>query len=223
MCKVERREFAIRDLVIEERGNGGDGPRIEGYAAVFNQTADLGYYREMIEPGAFADSIREDDVRALWNHDPNFVLGRNTSGTLKLAEDEHGLRVVIRPPEAQWARDLIESMKRGDVDQMSFAFETLADEWKKNEGVNLRVLQKVKLYDVSVVTYPAYEQTIAHARDVFAAYQAAADSIQEDGDVVGAASEDGSPDEPVSSDEGAQERIRYELERKRLEILLKDK
>jgi HK97 family phage prohead protease len=108
--------------------------------------------------------VKQDDVRALWNHNSDYVLGRNVSGTLALDEDEHGLRVAITPPDTQWARDLLVSMKRGDVDQMSFGFMTREDAWGQGDDGLTRELIDVDLFDVSVVTYPAYPQTSAEAR-----------------------------------------------------------
>ena len=104
-------------------------------------------------------SLDTDDIRALFNHDPNYVLGRNKSGTLELREDEQGLLVRIKPPNTQWARDLQVSIERGDINQMSFGFTVEEDEWRSEDGYDVRELRKVKLYDVSPVTYPAYTAT----------------------------------------------------------------
>ena len=109
-----------------------------------------------IAPGAFAEAIGKSDVRALWNHDPNYVLGRTKNKTLTLREDEQGLFYEVTPPDAQWARDLIESIKRGDVDQSSFAFtvEKGGDEWDEVSTPAIRTINKIKeLFDVSPVTY----------------------------------------------------------------------
>lgn len=170
----ERRIFAIRDL--ETRAATDDEPAvIRGYAAVFNQLSEpLWGFRELIRPGAFRQSIDENDVRALWNHNSDFVLGRNQAGTLLLDEDEQGLRVVIMPPETQWANDLIVSMQRGDVDQMSFGFVAREDVWKMEAGEKVRELVEVDLFDVSIVTYPAYPQTSAEVRNVASALAAGA-------------------------------------------------
>jgi hypothetical protein len=136
-----------------------------GHAAVFNQETDIGgWFREMILPGAFAESIGQDDVRALFNHSPDYVLGRNKAGTLMLTEDEQGLRVEIDPPDTQFARDLSVSIERGDISQMSFAFEIKDSkdvDWERGgKGMlDLRKIKRAKLYDVSPVTFPAYEGT----------------------------------------------------------------
>lgn len=170
--QIERR-VAVRELEI--RADDGEEPVITGYAAVFNQlSGELFGFREMIRPGAFQRSIREDDVRALWDHESMYVLGRNRAGTLGLWEDDHGLRVSITPPATSWARDLITSMQRGDINQMSFGFFTRDDNWRVENGQKIRDLIDVELFDVSIVTYPAYPQTSAEARDM-------ADSIKTDG------------------------------------------
>jgi hypothetical protein len=159
---IERRAFALEGIEIEERD--GQPPVIRGHAAVFNQLSeDLGGFREQIAPGAFADAILRDDVRALFNHDPNFVLGRSRAGTLRMREDESGLAVEIDPPDTQFARDLAISMRRGDISQMSFGFrvEKGGQSWAKSPdgGESIRTVTKVRLYDVSPVTFPAYPQT----------------------------------------------------------------
>lgn len=142
-------------------------PVIEGHAAVFNQLSEfLGFgfeFQEIILPGAFQD-VLDNDVRALFNHDDNMVLGRTTNGTLQLSEDEKGLFVRIFPPNTQLGRDLIKSIRRKDITQMSFAFtiDMDGDVWMKDEetGNVIRMIKRVKqLYDVSPVTFPAYPQT----------------------------------------------------------------
>ena len=156
--KLERRAFELVDLEI--RAAEGESEKIRGYAAVFDKlSVPLWGFREKIDKGAFMESIKKDDIRALWNHDPNYVLGRNKAGTLALEEDDKGLKIEIDPPDTQWARDLITSIKRKDVNQMSFGFETETDEWDRSDEKNVvRTLKKVRLFDVSPVTYPAYPQ-----------------------------------------------------------------
>lgn len=162
---VERR-ILCKEVRVDSTG---DKPTIRGYAAVFNQLSeDLGGFREQLSTGAFTDAMSNSDVRALINHDPNLVLGRNKAGTLAMREDTAGLFVEITPPDTQAARDLVELMTRGDVNQMSFAF-TVAKEdqtWTRDgTGPWLRTIKKIsRLYDVSVVTYPAYAQTSAAVR-----------------------------------------------------------
>ena len=103
-------------------------------------------------------------MRALWDHDAKYVLGRNTAGTLALEEDARGLRIVATPPNTTWAADLMTMMKRGDVNQMSFGFYVREDEWADVDGVLIRTLRDVDLFDVSIVSYPAYVETSAEAR-----------------------------------------------------------
>ena len=148
--------------VLDSESENGK-PMIEGHAAVFDSWSEtLGGifpFREIVRKGAFNESIGRDDIRALFNHDPNYVLGRNRAGTLELVEDEIGLRVRISPPDTSWAKDLQTSIRRGDITQMSIGFVVEEDDWSTENGVDTRELRKVKLFDVSPVTYPAYTST----------------------------------------------------------------
>lgn len=172
IAMIERRAFVVDVLEVSERamGDGSKTPCIRGHAAVFNALSeDLGGFRETIMPGAFADSATSDDIRALYNHDPNYVLGRNRAGTLRLNEDSHGLAIEIDPPDTTYARDLLTSMRRGDVSQMSFGFMVPkgGQSWMKNQdGSTTRTLSKIQLLDVSPVTFPAYPQTDCAVRSL---------------------------------------------------------
>ena len=153
----ERRFFTLDALKIEQREDGKT-PTIRGHAAVFERLSDnLGGFREKIAPGAF-DGVLGDDVRALFNHNTDLVLGRTKSGTLRLSVDSSGLVYEIDPPDTQAARDLIASMQRGDIDQSRFAFSVDEDDWQEDdEGRVIRTILKFRrLYDVSPVTFPAY-------------------------------------------------------------------
>ena len=148
----------------EIRINESDGGTcIEGHAAVFDSWSEtLGGifpFKEKVRKGAFEESIGRDDIRALFNHDPNYVLGRNRAGTLELVEDNVGLRVRITPPDTSWARDITTSIRRGDISQMSIGFVVEDDEWSSKDGIDTRELKKVRLFDVSPVTFPAYTAT----------------------------------------------------------------
>jgi len=145
-----------------------DEPKIGGYAAVFSTPVEIVRgLREQVAPGAFAKSIGVDDVRGLLNHDPNYVLGRTSSGTLRLMEDATGLRFEVDPPDTQWARDLMVTMRRRDVSGGSFGFRVVKDSWEHlPDGDELRTIEEAKLLDVSVVTYPAYPATQTHVRSV---------------------------------------------------------
>lgn len=170
--KVERLVMVGADLEIRVEGEGAEEKkRIGGYAAVFDSWSnDLGGFRERIAPGAFAKTLQEADVRGLLNHDPNYVLGRTKAETLELSEDGKGLRFSVTPPDTQWAKDLLVSIQRGDINQMSFGFRTIKDTWGKGitdengRAVRERTLLEVALFDVSVVTFPAYPATEAGLR-----------------------------------------------------------
>jgi len=154
--EVEKRNFTLESIEVRSDENGKN--RVEGYGSVFNKLSeDLGGFREMIMPGAF-DSVLDNDVRLLFNHDQNYVLGRTTSGTLRLSVDENGLRYDAELPDTTFAKDLIKLMERGDINQSSFSFVIEEDSWGKMEnGYPLRKIEKVKrLFDTAIVTYPAY-------------------------------------------------------------------
>ena len=168
MAQPVRREKEIRTITekVELRAAEDGKKTIIGYAAKFNvRSQDLGGFVEQIDPGFF-DSVMNDDTRCLINHDSNLVLGRTSSGTAKLSKDEFGLRYDIIPPDTSYANDLIVSMERGDINQSSFAFmvdyENNGDSWEYDETNDLYIrtlLVCKRLYDVSPVTYPAYDQT----------------------------------------------------------------
>lgn len=156
-AKIERRVYPLHELRID---SGPKKPELVGHAAVFDSySEEMWGFREIIKAGAFAETIETDDVRALFNHDANYVLGRNKAGTLSLSEDDRGLRVRIKPPDTQWSNDLLKSIERGDITQMSFAFRSLDEKWEKEDGEDVRVLERVQLFDVSPVTFPAYADT----------------------------------------------------------------
>lgn len=163
--KIERRVYDATELRVARDGDGP--PRIIGHAAIFNATSlDLGGFFEEVARGAFRESVEKDDIRATFNHDPNFVLGRNTAGTLKVREDRVGLAVDIQPPDTQWANDLLVSIDRGDITEMSFRFATLDDEWSMRDGQQFRRLKKVMLSDVCPATYGAYPDTDVAVRSL---------------------------------------------------------
>ena len=171
--EIMRRQYGenveLRTMEVRAEGEG-DEMRIVGYAAVFNQETDLGYFREMITPGAF-DDVMEDDVRLLLNHD-GAPLARTTNGTLTLAVDDEGLMYEAILSDTTQGRDLYKMIKRGDISQSSFAFTISEQSWSKDKSV--RSIDKVgRLLDVSPVTYPAYAQASVMARSEFAAAQEA--------------------------------------------------
>lgn len=160
---VERRYMPIEFRAVGD-GDNDEGRKeliIEGYSALFGVggSEDYGFHEE-IASGAFADAIGRDDVRMLFNHDPNYVLARSTSGTLELSEDDTGLFARASLPDTQFARDLYKQIERGDINQQSFAFTVEDEEWEYPESeLPRRTLKKLRLFDVSVVTYPFYEDT----------------------------------------------------------------
>jgi HK97 family phage prohead protease len=169
----EIRTLPVRELRVAQEG---DAPaRLVGYASVFNAwSEDLGGFRERVQPGAFGNAVKTSDVRALINHDPSLILGRTKNGTLSVREDDTGLWMEVTLPDTQYARDLAESVKRGDIDQMSFGFSVLNDDWVWADDGTIRrtIIEVDRLYDVSPVTYPAYPQTSVSARSRLTELQA---------------------------------------------------
>ena len=159
-------EYRVFDTCVEVRSD--EDPAIRGHAAVFGQrSSDLGGFVEIIEPGFFKGAIKRSDTAALWNHNADIILGRKSAQTLALSEDETGLAYVIHPPS--WASGYIETIKRGDVRQSSFAFtvKEKGEKWEDKDGVRTRTLLPGgcdELYDVSPVVYPAYPQTDVKVR-----------------------------------------------------------
>lgn len=154
--------------------------KIVGYAALFDSPTVLmagteHEFVEVIRPGAFKKDLEQGaDIRALVDHDPSRILGRTTAGTLRLREDDRGLAVEIDPPDTSIGRDTITSLRRGDLDQMSFAFLPRAggEHWNTDdEGRRVRELIDLETFDVSIVTYPAYPETSVAVRSL-AAWQA---------------------------------------------------
>ncbi len=170
--QIERRTVPLGELRVAV---DGEVTKIAGHAAKFDVLSeDLGGFRERIAPGAFAQTIKNGDIRALFNHDSNIVLGRNKAGTLRLSEDTAGLAFEVDAPQSQLVRDMVLApIARGDVSQCSFGFYTLQDKWAKLDGDWVRTLLEVELFDVSPVTYPAYPQTDVAVRALQAAMQSA--------------------------------------------------
>jgi len=156
---------------IELRAADDDQVAVAGYAAVFNEEADIaGFFREVIAPGAFRAALdRGDDVSFLINH-RDLPLARTSSGTLTLVEDERGLKVETELDGADPdVKRILPKMKRGDLSKMSFAFRATIDEWDDTGETPLRTIKEVELYDVSIVTDPAYEGTEIGLRSLSAA------------------------------------------------------
>ncbi len=148
------------------------GRKVTGYAARFNtRSRNLGGaapWFEIILPGAFPP-LDKQDCRALWNHDPKQLLARSKfgKGTLKLSIDSVGLRYEFDAPQSTIGNDLLESIKRGDLDESSFSFSVAkgGDEWTEEKGVKVRRIKKIAaLYDISPVTEGAYAETVVGVR-----------------------------------------------------------
>lgn len=161
--KMERRYLAHEFRVSDDAT-----PTIYGYAAKFGvRSEDLGGWVEVLSPTCFDACLATNpDVRALFNHDPNLILGRTSAGTAKLTKDATGLAFEVIPPDTQAARDLIVSMRRKDINQSSFAFTCDNAVWSYDEvsGLEIRTVLAATLYDVSPVTYPAYAQATSGVR-----------------------------------------------------------
>lgn len=162
--EMNKREHRTKFNVTRQEANS-DELIIDGYFALYENETELweGSY-EIITKGAF-DNTLNNDIRALWNHNTQYVLGRNKSGTLELKADDKGLFGTIKLPNTQYARDLHELVIRGDVDQCSFGFNILAEDLEElaSGGYRWRI-NEIDLHEVSVVTFPAYENTSVAAR-----------------------------------------------------------
>ena len=171
LTKVDGAEVRSLNEVVEQRAYDGEikaaaeSRTVEGYASVFNSMSeDLGGFREIILPGAFSN-VLDNDVRALYNHDSNYLLARTTSGTLELKEDEKGLYYRFEMPNTSYGNDMLELFRRGDLTQSSFGFTVEKDNWRMEDGQQVRYIERVgSLFDVSPVVFPAYSQASSGLR-----------------------------------------------------------
>ena len=153
---------ALQNIELNDEDDDDDKlPTIVGYAAKFDSDSqDLGGFIERIDRNAFDRALEErHDVRALVDHDSSKIIGRSASGTLRMSTDDVGLRVEIDPANTQAGRDVVESIKRGDIDGMSFGFQVIRDAWAERDGKALRTIHDLSLKDVSTVSFPAYPAT----------------------------------------------------------------
>jgi HK97 family phage prohead protease len=231
--KQETRNF---DADFELRAEG-DGMTFVGYAAKFNSPSeDLGGFIETIEPGAFRRSLRSrNDVKLLVNHDSGRVLASTRAGTMKLYEDEVGLRVEASLPNTTDGRDMAELLRRGDLSKMSFGFSVIKDSW--NQEMTQRTLKSVRLFEASIVSFPAYAATEAMVRSLDkAATRAQVDAdqladavlkLEEGADLSDNEAElikkvvDSLSPAPQVEEEKTDEANLLELKRKQLDLLLK--
>ena len=165
MKNKERRFFPVREYRVTQ--NEAGETVLSGYSAVFDSPSEnLGWgeteVREFIAPGAFKGALKKSDCRALFNHNPDYVLGREGAGTLRIKEDEKGLFSEIVLPDTQIARDLSVSVARGDIKEQSFCFVVSKDSWeedRENKRMVRTIMEVKELIDISPVTFPAYPDT----------------------------------------------------------------
>jgi HK97 family phage prohead protease len=239
MAKIEKRTNEVK---FELRAvEGGDGMTFTGYAAVFNSPSEPLPFIERIAPGAFKRSLKaRNDIKLLWNHDTGAVLGSTRAGTLKLEEDNYGLRVTATLPPTTLGNDVKVLVQRGDVSAMSFGFSVPAggDSWN-SEGTE-RTLKSVRIFEVSVVAYPAYSQTAGTAN--VRSFDAVATRAEVDADKLADAMlaiEDGkdlsleqsellttviqrlTPQEEAEAEANSDDLTALELKKKKFELLMK--
>lgn len=163
--KNEIRNINIEISHVEKRDDAPD--KLSGYAIVFNVLSEpiFGLFKERVMPEALEKTLKEDDQLCLWGHDAMYVLGRKSANTLDLRVDDKGLYFEVTPPNTNWARDLVESVHRGDINQMSFGFKVFDERWIqdketiKEHGMPIREILGIKLYEISIVSFPAYSQS----------------------------------------------------------------
>ncbi len=171
MEKMETRQYPVMEL---EARSDEDGKRvITGYAARFGERSKLLYgFVEVIAKGAFAEALQTQNVRACWNHNWDHVLGSTKSGTLRLWEDDIGLRFALEMPDTTMGRDAYESIRRGDVDGMSFRFYARKEQWDESQDPPVRTLLQVDISEISPTPIPAYNSTSVHVRSMADVWEA---------------------------------------------------
>ena len=165
---LERRVMAASDVELRTEGKN---PMLRGYAAKYGITTDLGFCIEKIKVGAFDEVLKNSDARAQFNHDPNLLLGRESSGTLRLDSNSVGLRFEIDVPDTSAGHDVLTLVKRGDLQGCSFAFTVAEEKWEHTDKAKSErtIIRIGELYDVGPVTFPAYPDTTVAARSLDAA------------------------------------------------------
>jgi HK97 family phage prohead protease len=166
--------------------DGENGPRFEGYAAVFGQQARIGAFDEVIAPTAFNNTLQRSDIFMLWQHDAKMPLARSGAGNLQLSIDDTGLKVAADFIDTQYARDAAEAIRVGVVDKMSFGFSISKGGEKRevqDDGRTLRTVTDARLYEVSPVCMPAYSGTAAVMRQA-EAFSALCERLKLDPDQV---------------------------------------
>lgn len=177
-------EFKTRPAVEKRAASqpvAVEGMTVAGYAAVFNSPADIGgMWREVIAPGAFTETLRSgDDVLALYSHEIERLLGRQSSGTLRLSQDAKGLSIEIDLPDTSDGRDVATLIKRGDLKGMSFGFCVTHDEWDETVTPPKRTIHAVDLREVTITASPAYDDTECGMRSLEKAKAKASEEREE--------------------------------------------
>lgn len=239
MAKIEKRTNEVK---FELRAvEGGDGMTFTGYAAVFNSPSEPLPFIERIAPGAFKRSLKaRNDIKLLWNHDTGAVLGSTRAGTLKLEEDNYGLRVTAVLPQTSLGNDVKVLVQRGDVSAMSFGFSVPAngDSWNA-EGTE-RTLRSVRIHEVSIVAFPAYQQTAGTASvrsfdgvakraevdadqlaDAMLAIEDGKDLSLEQSELLTKVIQRLTPQEEAEAEANSEELTALELKKKKFELLMK--
>jgi uncharacterized protein len=164
---LTRTMFAASGLEVRKASDGKQ--TLVGYAVRWDQLSEpiCGMFREKVSAGAFINSLMENNIRALWNHNPDLVLGATKSGTMRCKEDKNGLAFEIDLPDTQAGRDAAVTVSRGDVDGMSFGFNVRKQEWDETDPKNIiRTLTDVDLREISPTPFPAYSQTSVGMRSM---------------------------------------------------------
>lgn len=167
MNKTEVRDLVTQGIEVREDDDGNK--TLSGYAVKWEMKSQvLGMFmkfREQVKRGAFLESLNSDDQRFLWSHDTSKVLGRTKNNTLRLKEDDVGLRFEIDLPNTTLGKDTYESISRGDVDGVSFGFISQDDDVDEpDDDMPMRTIIKAKLMEVSAVAFPAYPDSEVSAR-----------------------------------------------------------
>lgn len=162
---LEYRDRGLPEIEVREHDDGGT--KLGGLGIPFGVwSEDLGGFREQILPGAFKASIETDDIRSLFNHDSNFVLGRKSAGTLRLTEGDRGISYEVDVPNTTWAKDLAESIRRGDIRENSFGMFVTDDIWEERDGGVWRSVRVAILREVGPQPFPAYTQGDVQVRSL---------------------------------------------------------
>lgn len=159
--KMEHRSFQGLEVRNDEESR-----TIGGIAVPYNEwSEDLGFF-ERFAPGSLTDTLRETDLRVIFNHNADYVVGRVSAGTARFSDTDQGLKYEADAPNAVWADGLLESIRRGDIRENSFGFMTVEDTWEERDGRLYRTVLKAELREVGPQTFPAYSQSTVDVRSV---------------------------------------------------------